>query len=137
MGRAVVVVGGLVALWVLLPAVARADTPVTSLRPWAADNTYLAEDDLDGRPGPADQPRSVVDHVRKDQWVRIECQALGQEMYGSAVWDRVNGLYVPDAYLKTYATGMLEGAPRCDAAPPPPPPDADGDGFPAAQDCND
>jgi hypothetical protein len=68
--------------------------------------------------------------------VKIECQTVGEQVYGSALWDKVNGLFVPDAYLKTYTTGFLEGAPRCDAAPPPPP-DQDGDGFPAAQDCND
>ena len=115
----------------LAPAVARADTPVTSLRPWAADNTYLAEDDLDGRAQPTVEPRTVVNHVRKGQWVKIECQTVGEEVYGSALWDKVNGLYVPDHYLKTYTTGFLDGAPRCDAAPPPPP-DQDGDGFPAA-----
>jgi hypothetical protein len=120
----------------LVPAVARADTPVTSLRPWAADNTYLAEADLDGRAQPTVEPRTVVNHVRKGQWVKIECQTVGEEVYGSALWDKVNGLYVPDHYVKTYTTGFLDGAPRCDAAPPPPP-DADGDGFPAAQDCND
>jgi hypothetical protein len=119
-----------------IPAAARADTPVTSLRPWAADNTYLAEADLDGRAQPTVEPRTVVNHVRKGQWVRIECQTVGEEVYGSALWDKVNGLFVPDSYLKTYTTGFLEGAPRCDTAPPPPP-DADGDGFPAAQDCND
>jgi hypothetical protein len=115
------------------PATARADTPVTSLRPWAADNTYLVEDDLDGRAQPALEPRAVVDYLRKGQWVKIECQTPGEEAYASAIWDRVGGLYVPDHYLKTYTTGFLEAAPRCDA----PPPDQDGDGFPAAQDCND
>src|ERR1700755_2028925 len=106
----------------LVPAAARADTPVTSLRPWAADNTYLAQDDLDGRAQPQSEPRTVVNHVRKGQWVKIECQTVGEEVYGSALWDKVNGLYVPDHYLKTYTTGFLDGAPRCDAAPPPPPP---------------
>jgi putative metal-binding protein len=124
------------ALALLRPASAHADTPVTSLRPWAPDNTYLAEDDLDGRAQPQSEPRAVVNHVRKGQWVKIECQVVGQEAYGSPLWDKVNGLYVPDHFIKTYTTGFLDGAPRCDAAPPPPP-DADGDGFPAAQDCND
>ena len=138
MGRgAIRRIGALVALTLLsVPATAFADNPVTSLRPWAADNTYLVEDDLDGRTQPASEPRAVVDYLRKGQWVRIECQIVGEQVYGSAVWDRVGGLYVPDAYIKTYTTGMLQGVPRCDAAPPPPP-DQDGDGFPAAQDCND
>jgi hypothetical protein len=127
---------GAIALVLLAPAAARADTPVTSLRPWAPDNTYLVEEDLDGRAQPTVEPRTVVDHVRAGQWVRIDCQTVGEEAYGSAVWDKVNGLYVPDRYIKTYTTGFLQGAPRCDAAPPPPP-DQDGDGFPAAQDCND
>jgi len=124
---------GLVALTLAAPAAAE---PVTKLQPWDPDNTYLATDDLDGRSQPVSEPRTVVDHVRKGQWVPIECQTIGEEVYGSAVWDRVNGLYVPDRYLKTYTSGFLEGVPRCDA-PPPPPPDADGDGFPAAMDCND
>jgi hypothetical protein len=115
------------------PATASADTPVTSLRPWAADNTYLVEDDLDGRAQPTVEPRAVVDYLRTGQWVKIECQTPGEEAYGSAIWDRVGGLYVPDHYLKTYTTGFLDQAPRCDA----PPPDQDGDGFPTAQDCND
>ena len=135
--RAIRRIGALVALTLLsVPATALADNPVTSLRPWAVDNTYLVEDDLDGRAQPTAEPRTVVDHVRKGQWVRIECQTAGEEVYGSAVWDKVNGLYVPDAYIKTYTTGFLQGVPRCDAAPPPPP-DQDADGFPAAQDCND
>ncbi|WP_037409320.1 putative metal-binding motif-containing protein [Candidatus Solirubrobacter pratensis] len=124
------------AVLVALPAAARADTPVTSLRPWAAGNTYRVEEDVDGRAQPTVEPRTVVDYLRAGQWVRIECQAPGEEAYGSAIWDRVGGLYVPDHYVKTYTTGFLQGVPRCDAAPAPPP-DADGDGFPAGQDCND
>jgi hypothetical protein len=136
-GRTLLVLCVLVGAALSLPIpAARADTPVTSLRPWAPDNTYLVETDLDGRAQPTVEPRTVVNHVRKGQWVRIECQVVGEEAYGSPLWNKVNGLYVPDYYMKTYTTGFLDGAPRCDAAPPPPP-DADGDGFPAAQDCND
>lgn len=135
-GRGVLAGAFACVLLAVLPAAASADTPVTSLRPWAPDNTYLVEADLDGRSQPTVEPRTVVNHVRKGQWVRIECQTVGEEAYGSALWDKVNGLYVPDHYIKTYTTGFLQGAPRCDAAPPPPP-DQDGDGFPAAQDCND
>ena len=120
-----------------LPAAASADTRVTDLRPWAPDNLYYARDDLDGRSQPTVEPRAVVDHVRAGEWVRIECQTPGEEAYGSAVWDRVGGLYVPDAYIRTYTTGFLEGVPRCDAAPPPAVTDQDGDGFPTGLDCND
>jgi hypothetical protein len=137
--------GGVIRAWhacvalafvLAFPAAASADVHVTSLRPWAPDNAYYVEEDLDGRAQPTVEPRTVVDHVRKGQWVRIECQTPGEEAYGSAIWDKVAGLYVPDHYIKTYTTGFLQGVPRCDAAPAPPP-DQDGDGFSAGQDCND
>jgi len=124
------------AMLVALPATASADTRVTSLRPWAPDNLYNVTEDLDGRAQPTVEPRAVVDHLRAGEWVRIECQTPGEEAYGSAIWDRVQGLYVPDVYIRTYTTGFLEGVPRCDAAPPPPA-DQDADGFPAGLDCND
>ncbi len=134
MGR--VIRAALVLVVLVLPASASADTHVTSLRPWAAGNEYYVEQDLDGRAQPTVEPRAVVDYLREGQWVKIDCQTPGEEAYGSAIWDRVGGLYVPDHYLKTYTTGFLQGAPRCDAAPPPPP-DQDHDGFTAGQDCND
>jgi hypothetical protein len=115
-----------------LPASASADTHVTTLQPWAAGNQYLVEENVDGRAQPTVEPRAVVDYLRKGQWVKIECQTPGEEAYGSAIWDRVGGLYVPDHYIKTYTTGFLQGAPRCDATT-----DQDHDGFPAGQDCND
>jgi hypothetical protein len=127
---------GIVLFLTLAAPAAGADSRVTSLQPWAPDNLYLAREDLDGRTQPTVEPRAVVDHVRAGEWVRIECQTPGEEAYGSAIWDRVGGLYVPDAYLRTYTTGFLAGVPRCDAAPPPPP-DQDGDGFFVGQDCND
>jgi hypothetical protein len=130
--------GALIIGCLAAPAATSADTRVTSLRPWAPDNLYYVRENLDGRTQPTVEPRAVVDHVRAGQWVKIECQTPGEEAYGSAIWDRVNGLYVPDAYIRTYTTGFLQGAPRCDAPPPPPtPPDQDGDGFFAGQDCND
>jgi hypothetical protein len=138
-GLAAGLVFAVLAVVAAAPASASADQRVTSLRPWAADNLYYVREDLDGRTQPTVEPRAVVNHVRAGEWVKIECQTPGEEAYGSAIWDRVRGLYVPDAYIRTYTTGFLEGAPRCDAAPPPPPtpPDQDGDGFFAGQDCND
>ena len=119
-------------VFLVLAAPASADTHVTSLRPWAAGNEYLVEQDLDGRAQPTVEPRAKVDYLREGQWVKIECQTPGEEAYGSAIWDRVGGLYVPDHYIKTYTTGFLEGVPRCDAAV-----DQDHDGFTVQQDCND
>lgn len=105
-----------------VPAAASA-AHVTSLQPWAASNEYLAKDDIDGRSRPRLEPRERVNHVRKGQWVRIECQTTGQEAFGSNLWVKVGGLYVPDQLLKTYTDGRLQGAPECrDDAPTPPPP---------------
>jgi hypothetical protein len=112
----------LVATGVLaIPGVASA-ARVTSLQPWAAANEYLAKDDIDGRTRPRLEPRDRVNHVRKGQWVRIECQTTGEHAYGSNLWAKVGGLYVPDQLLKTYTDGRLAGAPQCDDTPPTPPP---------------
>lgn len=117
-----------VALTVVLTTVAMAAPSaavakhVTKLEPWGPKKHYLVEADLDGRPGPRLNPRSKVDFLRMGQWVRIECQVRGQKAYGSKLWDRVGGLYVPDALLKTYTDGFLSGSPRCSTATPPPAP---------------
>jgi len=111
-----------VLLVVLAAPAARADTKVTSLRPWAVDNTYLVRVDLDGRTAPRLEPRARVDYLKAGQWVRISCQTTGEEAYGSVVWDKVGSYYVPDHYIKTYTDGFLERAPRCDDDSPPPPP---------------
>ena len=109
-------------LVVLAAPAARADTKVTSLRPWAVDNTYLVRVDLDGRMPPRLEPRAIVDYLKAGQWVRISCQTTGDEAYGSAIWDKVGSYDVPDHYIKTYTDGFLERVPRCgDDSPPPPP----------------
>ena len=90
---------------------------VTSLKPWAKTNTYLAVADIDGRPGPKLEPRAAIDYVRKGQWVRIDCQTTGQKAYGSTLWDKVGKYYIPDQLLKTYTDGRLKGAPACSAKP--------------------
>lgn len=95
-----------------IPGVASA-ARVTSLKPWAATNTYLAKDDIDGRTQPRLNPRDKVNHVRKGQWVRIQCQTTGEPAYGSNLWVKVGGYYVPDQLLKTYTNGRLQGAPEC------------------------
>ena len=110
-------------LAVAAPA-AGADTKVTSLRPWAADNLYYVRVDLDGRNSPRLEPRAKVDYLKAGQWVKIACQTTGESAYGSTVWDKVGKYYVPDHYIKTYTDGFIPGAPRCGEATPPPPPPA-------------
>ncbi len=116
-----------VAVGVLVAPAGASAAKVTSLQPWKATNTYLARVDLDGRAAPKLKPVARVNHVRAGQWVRITCQTTGQLAYGSTVWTKVNGLFVPDKYLKTYTDGFIPGVPRCGSSttpPPPPPPPA-------------
>jgi hypothetical protein len=98
---------------------------VRGLKAWKPDNRYLVTTDLDGRKGPQSEPRAQVNFLRKGQWVRIKCQAAGENAYGSNLWDKVGRYYVPDTYLKTYTSGRIPGAPACGraSAPPPPPPE--------------
>lgn len=107
-------------LAVMLLATPAHAAKVTSLKPWAKTNTYLAVADIDGRTAPKLEPRAAVDYIRKGQWVRIDCQATGQKAYGSTLWNKVGTYYVPDALLKTYTNGRLKGAPACSTAPPKP-----------------
>jgi hypothetical protein len=111
-----------VAAGVLVAPSGASAAKVTSLQPWKATNTYLARVDLDGRATPKLKPVAKVNHVRAGQWVHITCQTTGQMAYGSNVWSKVNGLFVPDKYLKTYTDGFIPGAPRCPTSTPPPPP---------------
>jgi hypothetical protein len=80
---------------------------------WTPTSSYETLTNLDGRSTPRLNDRTIVDHVRAGQWVRIECQTSGERAYGSTVWDRVGGLYVPDKFIRTYTDGFLPGAPRC------------------------
>jgi hypothetical protein len=113
----------LLAAALLVPAAASA-AKVRSLGPWNAQNTYLVTADLDGRPAARLNPVAKVDHLRAGQWVRITCQAVGETAYGSKVWAKVDGLFVPDRYLKTYTDGFLRGVPTCGASDPQPAPPA-------------
>jgi len=117
----------LLVLAATLPSAASA-ARVTSPQPWKAANTYLVRVNLDGRAAPKLQPVAKVDHLKAGQWVRISCQIRGESAYGSTLWAKVNGLYVPDHYLKTYTDGVIRGVPRCQLPPvqgPKPPTRAD------------
>ncbi|WP_022927751.1 phospholipase A2 [Patulibacter americanus] len=118
--RRLAVVGLAVTAAATLPPAAASAARVTAPGPWQAANRYLVQTNLDGRAAPKLEPRAKVDHVKQGQWVRIECQTTGEAAYGSTVWTRVRGLYVPDAHLKTYTDGFIPGVPRCDQAPPKP-----------------
>ena len=100
-----------------VPSFARA-AHVTSQKPWAAGNEYLVEADVDGRTRPQSEPRAKIDWLKEGQWVTIECQVTGELAYGSRIWDKVGGYFVPDQFIKTYTDGFLSGSPRCGVPPP-------------------
>ncbi|WP_051470871.1 phospholipase A2 [Patulibacter minatonensis] len=104
------------------PAAASA-AKVTGPGPWRVDNTYLVRADLDGRTRPKLKPVARVDHVKAGQWIRIQCQTGGEVAYGSKVWIKTGGFYVPDHYVKTYTDGLLANVPTCAPNPGPVPPD--------------
>ncbi len=89
--------------------------------PWKPTNTYLVTADLDGRALPQAEPRARIDHVRAGQWKRIQCQVSGQNAYGSKLWDKIDGLFVPDHFIKTYTDGRIPGVPSCGEKPAPQP----------------
>jgi hypothetical protein len=110
-----------------VPSLAHA-AHVTGPKPWAAANEYHVDANVDGRTRPKSEPRAKIDWLKAGQWVRIECQVEGELAYGTRIWDRVGGYFVPDHFIKTYTDGFLSGSPRCGAPPPanpaPPPPPA-------------
>ena len=84
-------------------------------------NRYLVTANVDGRSLPQLNPVSKVNFRHQGDWVKIQCQTTGQNAYGSNLWDKVGGLYVPDKYIKTFTDGPLKGAPSCSNHDPTPP----------------
>jgi hypothetical protein len=75
---------------------------------------------LNGRAAPSLSARVVeVDMYLSGEAVPVVCQATGEAAYGSTVWDRTaDGVWVPDAYVRTGYTGFHPDVRRCaDAAP--------------------
>jgi hypothetical protein len=110
---------GLAAITLLLsvPSLAHA-AHVTGPKPWASSNQYHVEANVDGRTQPQSEPRAKIDWVKAGQWVAIQCQVSGELAYGSRIWDKVGGYFVPDHFIKTYTDGFLSGSPRCGVPPP-------------------
>jgi NlpC/P60 family len=82
---------------------------------------YPATADLNGRAGPSLAARVVEENMyRKGEKVVIVCQIAGSLAHGSKIWDKTDdGVYVPDAYVKTgVEKNFAPGIVRCaDAAP--------------------
>lgn len=86
--------------------------------------SYVATRTLDGRTQKQLGNRAQPDRYRAGSTVEVVCQAFGGPTYhGSFLWDRtVDGLWVPDAFVRTGSRGPVAGLPRCDLDAPPAPP---------------
>ena len=79
--------------------------------------SFVATDDLDGRTTKNVAKRAHPNRYLRGSTVEVVCQAYGGATYdGYYLWDRtVDGLWVPDHYVKTGTSGLAVGLPRCDA----------------------
>ncbi|MGK4580516.1 C40 family peptidase [Kitasatospora sp. HPMI-4] len=74
---------------------------------------YLAKTDLDGR-ATNQVSAPAVKTYPAGSTIRITCQAIGENAYGSNIWDKTSdGLWVTDHYVKTGFDGFDPGLPRC------------------------
>src|SRR3954463_14913921 len=92
-----------------------ADLPACAL-----PKSYVAARTLDGRTEKRLSDHAEPDRYRQGSRVDVVCQALGGPTYeGSFLWDRtVEGLWIPDYFLKTGTNGLVAGLPLCDVDPP-------------------
>jgi len=111
--------GPLVAL-LALAAVALAGVPAAQAVPHPDNRpTYPVTADLDGRTEPERGEEAIAeeDFLRKGRRVRVICQAAGERIYGSRLWDMVSAggdtYYVPDRYIRTGTDGRAEEIRRC------------------------
>lgn len=81
--------------------------------------TFTTTASLDGRKAKRVSAKGYKVYA-KGAKIKIKCQAYGAYAYGSPVWDKTtDDLWVPDAYVKTGATGFVKGMARCDNDPKP------------------
>ncbi|MFC6593963.1 NlpC/P60 family protein [Kitasatospora paranensis] len=74
---------------------------------------YLAKTDLNGR-ATTQVSAPAVKVYPGGSTIRITCQAIGENAYGSNIWDKTtDGLWVTDYYVKTGFDGFDPGLPRC------------------------
>jgi cell wall-associated NlpC family hydrolase len=75
--------------------------------------SYLAETDLNGR-NTTSVSAPAVKVYPGGSTITITCQAIGENAYGSNIWDKTSdGLWVTDFYLKTGFDSFVPGMPRC------------------------
>lgn len=79
-----------------------------------SNRSFPATADLDGRTIKKTSAAGVKTYPKGSN-VTVRCQAYGTSAYGSYIWDKTaDGLWVPDAYVRTGTTGFVSNMPRCD-----------------------
>ncbi|CAO3588379.1 unnamed protein product [Absidia cylindrospora] len=79
-----------------------------------------AKVDIDGRAEPNVDSKRTPNVYKKGDCIKVRCQATGDEIYGSSIWDFDGKYYLPDHYIKTGYDGFDPHIKRCRSTPPPP-----------------
>jgi len=67
----------------------------------------ITADDVKCRAGPSTADE-IVTTFAKDHEVDLECQVIGEDVFGNAIWDKTtDGCYVSDYYVLTGSDGMV------------------------------
>lgn len=75
--------------------------------------SYVAETDLNGREITSVSAAAVKVYP-SGSTITVTCQAIGENAYGSNIWDKTtDGLWVTDYYVKTGFDTFVPGMPRC------------------------
>ncbi|KAH8551469.1 hypothetical protein BGW37DRAFT_537962 [Umbelopsis sp. PMI_123] len=72
-----------------------------------------AETDLDGRSAPTANATRTANVYLTGDCIDVKCQAIGDTLYGSNVWDYDGTYYFSDYYVKTGYSGLDPNIPVC------------------------
>lgn len=109
------VVTGAAAMALVLTGLGSAVAAPAFADPHPDNDSFLVTATVDGRLKPAPEMPDAkgirTDFLEGGQYVRISCQQVGTEAYGSKIWDLVafdgSELFVPDRFIKTGTDGSL------------------------------
>ncbi|WP_051450547.1 NlpC/P60 family protein [Actinospica robiniae] len=78
-----------------------------------SESGYLAETDLNGR-ATTSVSAPAVKVYPSGSTIYVTCQAIGENAYGSNIWDKTtDGLWVADYYVKTGYSSFIPGMAQC------------------------
>lgn len=109
------VAAGAAAAAIMFTGLGAVATPAFA-EPHPDNDKFLVTATVDGRLAPAPEMPAAkgvrFDFLEEGQYVRISCQQVGKEAYGSKIWDLVafdgSELFVPDRFIKTGTDGSLK-----------------------------